>query len=82
MGDYVSKIMHPLLRTLDQWPELRTPCLELLTTLIATLETSFACFIPAANAVLTQNKIYDFTYDLLVAKVIKVIIRISNSKEL
>lgn len=72
MGDYVSKIMHPLLRTLDQWPELRQSCVELLTTLIATLENTYACFIPVANVILTKHKIVDYSYDLLVAKVVRV----------
>ncbi|CAL4086221.1 unnamed protein product, partial [Meganyctiphanes norvegica] len=71
LSDYTSRIIHPLLRTLDTTPELRTPGMEVLCAVATQLGRSYECFIPLVHRITTKHKIHHPRYDILVAKVVK-----------
>ncbi|XP_027228160.1 serine/threonine-protein kinase mTOR isoform X1 [Penaeus vannamei] len=71
LSDYTSKIIHPLLRTLDTCPELRDQAMEVLCALATQLGRSYECFIPIVYRITTKHKIHHPRYDILVAKVVR-----------
>ncbi|XP_076064565.1 serine/threonine-protein kinase Tor isoform X2 [Oratosquilla oratoria] len=71
LSDYTSKIIHPLLRTLDTCPELRYQAMDLLCALATQLGRSYECFVPGVHRITAKHKIHHPRYDILVAKVVK-----------
>ncbi|MCL4120666.1 UNVERIFIED_CONTAM: hypothetical protein GTU68_051307, partial [Idotea baltica] len=71
LTDYVSQIIHPLLRTIETTPELRPTAMELLCSLATQLGRSYESFIPVVQRILNKHKIVNPRYDILVAKVVK-----------
>ncbi|XP_064091213.1 serine/threonine-protein kinase mTOR-like [Macrobrachium nipponense] len=71
LSDYTSKIIHPLLRTIDTSTELRLDAMEVLCALATQLGRSYERFIPIVNRITVKHKIYHPRYDILVAKVVR-----------
>ncbi|XP_071544223.1 serine/threonine-protein kinase mTOR [Panulirus ornatus] len=71
LSDYTSKIIHPLLRTLDTSPDLRQQAMDVLCAVATQLGRSYECFIPIVHRITTRHKISHPRYDILVAKVVK-----------
>ncbi|KAK8751728.1 hypothetical protein OTU49_009992 [Cherax quadricarinatus] len=71
LSDYTSKIIHPLLRTLDTSPELRQQAMDVLCSLATQLGRSYGCFIPVIHRITTKHRISHPRYEILVAKVVK-----------
>uniref|UniRef100_A0A0P4VNQ8 Serine/threonine-protein kinase TOR n=2 Tax=Scylla TaxID=6760 RepID=A0A0P4VNQ8_SCYOL len=71
LTDYTSKIIHPLMRTLDTSPELRQQGMDVLCALATQLGRSYECFIPIVHRITTRHKLAHPRYDILVAKVVK-----------
>ena len=72
LTDYASRIIHPIVRTLDTTPELRQPAMDALAALVLQLGKKFHIFIPMVNKVLNKHRIQHQRYDILMCRIIKV----------
>ncbi|XP_063975702.1 serine/threonine-protein kinase mTOR [Diachasmimorpha longicaudata] len=68
--DFASRIVHPLVRTLDQCPELRVTAVETLCALVIQLGKKYQIFITLVQKVMTKHKIVNTQYDILVDKIL------------
>ena len=69
LTDFVSRIIHAIVRTLDMSPELRVPALATLCALVNQLGKKFMTFIPMVNKVLLKHKIQHKAYDVIVSRI-------------
>ncbi|KRT85885.1 HEAT domain-containing protein [Oryctes borbonicus] len=67
-SDFTSRIIHPLVRTLDGNPELRATAMETLVSLVLQLGRKFNIFIPLLAKVMAKHKIQHVKYELLICK--------------
>ena len=51
LTDFASRIIHPIIRTLDSCPELRTTAIDTLCSLVFQLGKQYSTFIPTVNKV-------------------------------
>ena len=72
LTDYASRIIHPVVRTLDQCPELRTSAMDTLSALVVQLGRKYHIFIPMVDKVLKRHNIKHQRYDILMCRIIKV----------
>ena len=70
--DFASRIIHPLVRTLDSSPDLRNVAMDTLSSLVLQLGKKYQIFIPMVNKVLSKHRISHQKYDTLVLKIVKV----------
>lgn len=68
-SDFISRIVHPLARTLDTNPELRATAMDTLCSLVAQLGRKFIMFIPLVSRITTKHKISCARYEVLVSKI-------------
>ncbi|KAF5285925.1 hypothetical protein FQA39_LY04386 [Lamprigera yunnana] len=68
-SDFISRIIHPLVRTLDNCPELRMTAMETLCSLILQLGRKFNIFVPLVNKIMQKHKIQHTRYETLVSKI-------------
>ncbi|XP_064642053.1 serine/threonine-protein kinase mTOR-like isoform X1 [Lineus longissimus] len=73
LSEYSSRIIHPLVRTLDTCPELRYAAMDTLSALVMQLGKKYQIFIPMVNKVLTKHKVSHQQYDLLLGRILKLI---------
>ncbi|KFO31595.1 Serine/threonine-protein kinase mTOR [Fukomys damarensis] len=69
--DYASRIIHPIVRTLDQSPELRSTAMDTLSSLVFQLGKKYQIFIPMVNKVLVRHRINHQRYDVLICRIVK-----------
>ncbi|KAJ8022045.1 Serine/threonine-protein kinase mTOR [Holothuria leucospilota] len=69
--DFASRIIHPLVRTLDSTPELRGPAMDTLSSVVLQLGRKFMIFIPMVHKVLTKHRIHHQKYETLILKIAK-----------
>lgn len=69
-SDFISRIIHPLVRTLDTCPELRPVAMETLCSLVSQLGKKYNIFVPLVQRVLLKHKIVNSKYDILVSKIL------------
>lgn len=67
--DFASRIIQPLVRTLDQCPELRDPASELLCALLIQLGPKFQIFLPLVQRIMTKHRIVHSRFESLVDKI-------------
>ena len=72
LTDYGSRIIHPLVRTLDTSSELRQTAMDTLSALVMQLGKKYQIFIPMVNKTLNKHKISHKRYDVLMCRIIKV----------
>lgn len=72
LTDYASRIIHPLVRTLDQCPELRGTAMDTLASLVLQLGKKYEIFIPMTAKVLSKHRINHNRYDILVCRIVRV----------
>ena len=72
LTDYASRIIHPIVRTLDQCPDLRTSAMDTLSALVVQLGRKYHIFIPMVDKVLKRHNIKHQRYDILMCRIIKV----------
>ena len=72
LTDYASRIIHPIVRTLDTAPGLRTTAMDTLAALVKQLGKKYTIFIPMVNKVLQKHRLTHDRYDVLMCKIIKV----------
>ncbi|KAK3923760.1 Serine/threonine-protein kinase mTOR [Frankliniella fusca] len=68
--DSASRIVHPLVRTLDTHPELRQTAMDTLCALILQLERKFTIFIPLVSKMVLKHKISCPRYEALTSKLL------------
>jgi FKBP12-rapamycin complex-associated protein len=67
--DFASRIVQPLVRTLDQCPELRSPACETLCALLLQLGPKFQIFLPLVQRAMARHRIVHSRFESLVDKV-------------
>lgn len=68
-NDFISRIIHPLVRTLDTCPELRPVAMETLCSLVSQLGKKYNIFIPLVQKIITKHRISCQRYDFLITKI-------------
>ncbi|XP_032242839.2 serine/threonine-protein kinase mTOR [Nematostella vectensis] len=71
LTDFASRIIHPIVRTLDSCSELRGTAMDTLSSLVFQLGKRYSTFIPTVNKVLIKHKIQHQRYDVLICKIVK-----------
>ncbi|XP_053547426.1 serine/threonine-protein kinase mTOR isoform X7 [Bombina bombina] len=69
--DYASRIIHPIVRTLDVSPELRQTAMDTLSSLVFQLGKKYQIFIPMVNKVLVKHRILHQRYEVLTCRILK-----------
>ncbi|XP_072012517.1 serine/threonine-protein kinase mTOR isoform X7 [Engystomops pustulosus] len=69
--DYASRIIHPIVRTLDVSPELRQTAMDTLSSLVFQLGKKYQIFIPMVNKVLLKHRILHQRYEVLTCRILK-----------
>ncbi|XP_040286256.1 serine/threonine-protein kinase mTOR isoform X5 [Bufo bufo] len=69
--DYASRIIHPIVRTLDFCPELRQTAMDTLSSLVFQLGKKYQIFIPMVNKVLLKHRILHQRYEVLTCRILK-----------
>ncbi|XP_058788970.1 serine/threonine-protein kinase mTOR isoform X2 [Phymastichus coffea] len=67
-SDFSSRIVQPLLRCLEQCPDLRGPACDTLCALLLQLGPKFQVFLPLVQRVMTRQRIVHQRFDALVDK--------------
>lgn len=70
--DFASRIVHPLVRTLDSCPDLRPPAMETLCALVVQLGRKYQIFIPLVQKVIAKHKINCQRYEIVTCKIVMV----------
>lgn len=66
--DFASRILHPLVRVIDNYPELRTTAIGTLCSMMIQLGKNYLIFVPLVNRVLVRHKIVSNEYNKLLTK--------------
>ncbi|KAG7259353.1 hypothetical protein CRUP_032803 [Coryphaenoides rupestris] len=69
--DYASRIIHPIVRTLDTTPELRSTSMDTLSSLVFQLGKKYQIFIPMVNKVMLKHRVNHQRYDILICRIVK-----------
>uniref|UniRef100_A0A8C5B3T0 Serine/threonine-protein kinase TOR n=1 Tax=Gadus morhua TaxID=8049 RepID=A0A8C5B3T0_GADMO len=69
--DYASRIIHPIVRTLDTTPELRATSMDTLSSLVFQLGKKYQIFIPMVNKVMLKHRVNHQRYDILICRIVK-----------
>uniref|UniRef100_A0A6I8SE13 Serine/threonine-protein kinase TOR n=1 Tax=Xenopus tropicalis TaxID=8364 RepID=A0A6I8SE13_XENTR len=69
--DYASRIIHPIVRTLDMSPDLRITAMDTLSSLVFQLGKKYHIFIPMVNKVLQKHRILHQRYEVLTCRILK-----------
>lgn len=67
-SDFSSRIIHPLVRVLDNHPPLRESALVTMCSLVIQLGRSYLIFVPLVNKVLQKHKISSVEYNKLLTR--------------
>lgn len=67
-NELVSRIIHPLVRSLDSCPSLRSTAMDTLCALIVQLGRKYNDFIPLVQKVIIKHRIQHQNYELLLSK--------------
>ncbi|XP_017768823.1 PREDICTED: target of rapamycin [Nicrophorus vespilloides] len=68
-SDFISRIVHPLVRTMDMNAELRGVAMETLCSLVVQLGRKFKIFVPLVKRIIIKHKIHNCLYDMLISKI-------------
>ncbi|XP_060521647.1 serine/threonine-protein kinase mTor [Cylas formicarius] len=69
LSDYVSRIIHPLVRTMDKNAELREKAMDTLCSLVSQLGRKFCLFVPMVQKVVQKHKIQNKRWEHLVSSI-------------
>jgi len=70
--EYASRIIHPLVRTLDNSPELRQVAMSTLCVIAQQMNRRYVMFIPLVNRVIVKHRIQFSAYDQLISRLLTV----------
>lgn len=68
-SDYISRIVHPLVRTIDLFPELRITAMDTTCSLMQQLNRKFAIFVPLIQKVMIKHKIQHSKFEMYVSRI-------------
>lgn len=68
--EYASRIIHALVRSMDQTPELRSTAMETLCALVMQLGKKYEIFIQLVNKVVVKHRISCHRYEVLVTNIV------------
>ncbi|XP_027052994.1 serine/threonine-protein kinase mTOR [Pocillopora verrucosa] len=71
LTDFASRIIHPIMRTLDSCPDLRHTAMDTLCSLVFQLGKQYSTFIPTVHKVIVRHRIQHQRYDILITKIVK-----------
>ncbi|XP_048250308.1 serine/threonine-protein kinase mTOR-like isoform X1 [Haliotis rufescens] len=71
LTDYASRIIHPLVRTLDTCTVLQTTVMDTLCALVLQLGHKFTIFVSMVNKVTAKNRITHQRYNILMCRLLK-----------
>lgn len=69
LSDYISRLTHPLVRTIDKNPDLRDTALDTLCSLVTQLGRRFQVFVPMVQKVVAKHKINNRRWETLVCQI-------------
>ena len=69
LTEYASRIIHPLVRTLDTCSDLRPLAMDTLTSLVLQLNKRYEIFIPMVSAVIRKHKIVHQRHDIVLSRI-------------
>jgi len=72
LTEHASRIIHALVRTLDNTPELRKTTMDTLTSVAQQLHRRYLIFAPMVNRIRSKHRIQHQRYDLLMSRLSKV----------
>lgn len=67
--DFSSRIIHPLVRILENNPELRTFAMQTLCSLVIQLGKKYLVFVPLVHRVMAKHRLSCIEYDKLIPKI-------------
>lgn len=67
-SDFISRIVHPIVRTLDTTPELRATAMDTCCSLIQQLGRKFLIFVPLIQKTCAKHKINHHKFDMLISR--------------
>ncbi|KAL3228149.1 hypothetical protein MRX96_004063 [Rhipicephalus microplus] len=70
-SEFAARIIHPLVRTLDTTPELRSQAMDTLCAMVVQLGKKYKIFLPLVTRVIDNHKIVHQRYNSLVTKIIR-----------
>lgn len=70
-SDYAGRIIHPLVRVIDNCPELRPAAMDVLAAIVLQLGKKYRIFIPMVDKVVRRHRISHQRYELLTARIMK-----------
>ncbi|KAF6208231.1 hypothetical protein GE061_016683 [Apolygus lucorum] len=68
--DYASRIIHPLVKSMDANQEVVPVAMETLCAMIVQLNRKYCIFVPLVNRVITKHKITCHRYEVLVTNIV------------
>uniref|UniRef100_A0A8D9ABA5 Serine/threonine-protein kinase TOR n=1 Tax=Cacopsylla melanoneura TaxID=428564 RepID=A0A8D9ABA5_9HEMI len=68
--DFASRIIHPLVRSLDTCSECRHTAMETLCALVLQLGRKYRIFVPLVSRVVAKHKIHHTRYDVLTTRIL------------
>nr|UIB01653.1 serine/threonine-protein kinase mTOR [Propylea japonica] len=68
LSDFASRIIHPIIRTIDNCPELRQQAMETTCAVMLRIGKKFNMFIPLIQNTLHKHKLTHQKFDILVSK--------------
>lgn len=71
LNEEASSIIHPLIRTIDNTPELRESSMNLLCILVQQLGKKYQIFIPLVHKITKKHNIVHQRYDVLVNEILR-----------
>lgn len=71
LTEYASKIIHPLVRVLDNEPQLVSTAMDTLSIIAYQLGSTYRIFIPIVQKVIKKHKIAHTRYDIVEFKILK-----------
>lgn len=67
--DFSSRILHPLVRVIDNYPDMRPVALVTLCAMVIQLGKNYLVFVPLVTKVMQKHKINNIEYNKLLAKI-------------
>lgn len=72
LTDFASRIVHPLVRSLESTPELRVTGMDTLSSLALQLNRRYLTFVPMVSRALVKHRISHQRYEQLLIRIAKV----------
>lgn len=71
LTEYAAKMIHPLVRVLDNEPQLQSAAMDTLCAIASQLGTTYQIFIPTVQKVIKKHKIAHTRYEIIEFRILK-----------